>query len=102
MWRSPLAYGHATATRIFRRGLVRVTGVNDMESLSGRPPEAEPAADRERERDEGGEGGSDRSKREPPHRAAGSRIRRMLDHRRRQACDRVLIAALGGHVGDTG
>jgi hypothetical protein len=30
MWRNPLAYGHATATRIFR-GLGWVTGANDRE-----------------------------------------------------------------------
>jgi len=76
-------------------------GVNDMESFSGAPSETEAAADKERERGEGDEGGSDRGKREPPHRAAGSRLRRMRG-RLRQAYDRVLIPALGDHVGDTG
>jgi hypothetical protein len=44
MWRRPLAYGHATATRIFRGGLGALIGANDMESLSGSPAHAEPAS----------------------------------------------------------
>ena len=37
MWRRPLAYGHATATRIFLGDAVRLTDANHMESISGDP-----------------------------------------------------------------
>jgi|SRR3990172_6382324 len=35
MWRNPLAYGHATATRIFAAEFARLTAANHMESFSG-------------------------------------------------------------------
>ena len=47
MWRRPLAYGHATATRIFRGGLVRLTAANHMESTPGDPARREPSGSAE-------------------------------------------------------
>ncbi|MBA3376841.1 MAG: hypothetical protein H0U00_13700, partial [Actinobacteria bacterium] len=67
--------------------------VNDMESFSGTPPEAEPAADKERERDERPEDDRDESTRV----AVCGRLRRMR-RRRPQARDRVVISALGCRV----
>jgi hypothetical protein len=40
MWRSPLAYGQATATRIFLGVSVRLTAVNHREWLSRGPTHA--------------------------------------------------------------
>ena len=37
MWRSPLAYGQATATRIFLGEFVLLTAANHRESFSGDP-----------------------------------------------------------------
>jgi hypothetical protein len=48
MCRSPLAYGHATATRIFLGFSDSLTGANDKESLASDPAGAEAGgADRE-------------------------------------------------------
>ncbi len=41
MWRNPLAYGHATATRIFFGGLVPLTDANHRERSPQDPPCAE-------------------------------------------------------------
>jgi len=45
MWRKPLAYGQATATRIFRGDVVRLTAANDRESISGGHTGYEPGED---------------------------------------------------------
>jgi hypothetical protein len=50
MWRSPLAYGHATATRIFFGDCLRLTAANHMESLSRTQPDSEAGPYRSRPR----------------------------------------------------
>ena len=58
MWRNPLAYGHATATRIFLGDFARLTVANDKESLSRYPSSSESPEEQhacERACDEDGE-----------------------------------------------
>lgn len=90
MWRRPLAYGHATATRIFRRELVQIMGVNDMESFSETPPKTVPRADK-------GHEGDKRAGDKPDQPARVTTCSRLRPARcfRWRALDSVSITALG-------
>jgi len=49
IWRNPLAYGHATATRIFLGALVPLTDANHREQSPHDPPGAETAEGEQQE-----------------------------------------------------
>jgi hypothetical protein len=53
MWRKPLAYGQATATRIFRGDAVRLTPANDRESISDGHTGYEPGEDQRHDKQAG-------------------------------------------------
>ena len=53
MWRKPLAYGQATATRIFRGDAVRLTAANHRESISCGPTGYEPGEDHRHDKQAG-------------------------------------------------
>jgi len=69
MWRRPLAYGHATATKIFLGFSDPLTGANDRESPSVHPNAYSCAAE---ERD-----GQQRDEKEPVRHARAPFVRRV-------------------------
>jgi hypothetical protein len=81
MWRRPLAYGHATATRIFLGASARLKVANDMDaSLENRAPD--PSHARERRRTE------KQAEEEAHPRDVEGRIRRETAHA--SACGHVV------------